>query len=129
MMPPAAAGLPPAVPDCLEPAMPTDVLVTLCTCPDDETAERIASALVAERLAACVNRLPGLTSVYLWQGRVERDKETLLLIKTTDARFAALARRLRELHPYELPEIIAIPVTKGLPEYLQWVSTCTSDDT
>lgn len=118
----------PAPPDSLERAMTTDVLVTLCTCPDDETAERIATALVSERLAACVNRIPGLTSVYLWQGRVERDRETLLLIKTTDARFAALASRLRELHPYDLPEILAVPVAKGLPEYLQWVSTCTSDD-
>ena len=109
--------------------MSAEILLALCTCPDDTTAEGIARTLVQERLAACVNRIPGLTSVYLWQGRVEQDRETLLLIKTTDARFAALASRLRALHPYDLPEIIAIPVTKGLPEYLQWVSTCTSDDT
>lgn len=107
--------------------MSAEILLALCTCPDDAVAEDIARALVHERLAACVNRIPGLTSVYRWQGRVEQDRETLLLIKTTDARFAALASRLRELHPYDLPEIIAIPVTKGLPEYLQWVSTCTSD--
>jgi len=105
-----------------------EVLLVFCTCPDEETAARIAEALVEERLAACVNRLPALTSVYLWQGKVERDAETLLLIKTADARFDALRARLCVLHPYELPEIIAVPVTRGLPAYLQWVSTCTATD-
>jgi len=108
--------------------MTTDVLLAFCTCPDEATATRIAEALVTERLAACVNRLPTLTSVYRWQGKIERDTETLLLIKTTDVRFDALCERLSDLHPYELPEIIATPVTKGLPEYLQWVSECTADD-
>jgi len=106
-----------------------EVLVVFCTCPDGETATEIAEVLVAERLAACVNRLPRLTSVYLWQGKVARDTESLLLIKTTRARFEALRWRLSELHPYELPEIIAIPVTLGLPAYLEWVSTCTASDT
>ena len=108
--------------------MASDVLLVFCTCPDEESGARIAEALVVERLAACVNRLPGLTSVYLWQGKVEHDSETLLLIKTTSARFDALRTRLCALHPYELPEVIAIPVTEGLPEYLQWVSTCTLVD-
>ncbi len=81
-----------------------------------------------ERLAACVDRLPALTSVYLWQDKVERNTETLLLIKTTNARFEALRARLCVLHPYELPEIIAMPVTKGLPAYLRWVTACTSVD-
>ena len=108
--------------------MTTDVLLAFCTCPDEATAVRIAETLVIERLAACVNRLPALTSVYLWRGKLESDTETLLLIKTTSARFDALCERLSELHPYELPEIIATQVTKGLPQYLQWVSTCTADD-
>ena len=108
--------------------MATDVLLVLCTCPDEATGADIAETLVRERLAACVNRLPGLISVYQWQGKLESDRETLLLIKTTDARFEALCERLGELHPYELPEIIATPVTKGLPRYLQWVSTCTAVD-
>lgn len=108
--------------------MTTDVLLVFCTCPDEATASRIAQALVTERLAACVSRLPGLSSVYLWQGKMENDTEVLLLIKTTNARFDALCERLRELHPYELPEIVATSATKGLPEYLQWVSTCTADD-
>ena len=108
--------------------MTSEVLLVLCTCPDEETGNRIAETLVVERLAACVNRLPGLLSIYQWQGKLERDTETLLLLKTTNARFDALRARLRALHPYDLPEIIAIPVTRGLPEYLRWVSTCTSAD-
>lgn len=103
------------------------VLLTLCTCPDDATAERIAATLVTEQLAACVNRVGGLLSIYRWQGAVDQASETLLLIKTTEARFPSLAERLRELHPYELPEIIAVPITNGLPEYLHWVSTCTAE--
>ncbi|MCG6861011.1 MAG: divalent-cation tolerance protein CutA, partial [Chromatiaceae bacterium] len=87
-----------------------------------------AETLVIERLSACVNRLPPLTSVYRWQDKVERDTEILLLIKTTKARFEALCTRLCELHPYELPEIIATSVAEGLPEYLRWVSTCTTAD-
>jgi len=103
------------------------VLLTLCTCPDDASAERIAATLVEERLAACVNRVSGLLSIYRWQDAVEHANETLLLIKTSEARFDALAERLRALHPYELPEVIAVPIAKGLPEYLQWVRTCTVD--
>jgi periplasmic divalent cation tolerance protein len=108
--------------------MDPNVLVTFCTCPDAETAERIAETLVRERLAACVNQIPGIRSVFLWQGKVEHEAEALLLVKTSAVRFPALAERLRELHPYELPEIIALPVTEGLPTYLQWVSTCTTPD-
>ena len=107
--------------------MATDVLLALCTCPDQAVANRVAEALVRERLAACVNQIAGVTSLYLWKGGLEQDSEILLLIKTTDARFDALAARLRELHPYELPEIVATPIGRGLPEYLQWVRTCTSE--
>lgn len=103
-----------------------DVLIVYCTCPDEATAAGIADTLVGERLAACVSRVPGVTSVYLWEEAVEHDTEVLLLIKTTAARFDSLRARLCELHPYELPEIIATQVTAGLPAYLQWVSTCTS---
>jgi len=100
----------------------------MCTCPDAESAGRIADVLVSEGLAACVNRLPGITSVYSWKGKIERDAEVLLLIKTAEARFNALSARLLELHPYDLPEIIAVPVADGLPEYLQWVCKCTNVD-
>jgi periplasmic divalent cation tolerance protein len=108
--------------------MSADVLIALCTCPDAAVGERIAEALVGEGLAACINTLPGITSVYLWEGKVQRDSEVLLLMKTTRARLAELTDRVRQLHPYELPEVIAVPVSGGLPDYLQWVITCTSPD-
>lgn len=108
--------------------MSADVLIALCTCPDAAVAGRIAEALVGEGLAACVSTLPGITSVYLWKGEVQRDSEVLLLIKTTQARLPELTGRVRQLHPYELPEVIAVPVSGGLPDYIQWVITCTSPD-
>ncbi len=105
--------------------MDQNQLVTFCTCPDRESAEGIATALVEERLAACVNLLPGLTSIYRWQDSVRREPECLLLIKSTAARFEALCSRLRALHPYEVPEIIALPVSHGDPAYLQWLTENT----
>ncbi len=97
------------------------VAVILCTCPDEETAARIAHKLVDEGLAACVNRLAGVVSTYRWQGRVEQDTEQLLVIKTAWARIEAIERRIGELHPYELPEVIAVPIDAGSEAYLQWV--------
>lgn len=102
------------------------VLLALCTCPDEATAARIARALVEERLAACVNRLPGVRSTYRWQGAVHDDAEVLLLIKTTTDRLPALRERLPALHPYELPELIAVEVAGGLPAYLDWVAAGAS---
>lgn len=99
-----------------------DILLCLTTCPDAASAERIAEALVAERRAACVNVLPGLRSIYRWQGAIERADEHLLLIKTTRAAWPALQARLLELHPYELPELLAVEPADGLPAYLQWVA-------
>jgi periplasmic divalent cation tolerance protein len=99
------------------------VLLAYCTCPDVASADRIARTLVAERLAACVNRLPGVQSTYRWQGAVEQADEVLLLIKTTTDRLDALTARLRTLHPYELPELVAVEVRAGLPAYLDWVAT------
>ena len=95
--------------------------VVLTTCGDPDTARRIASSLVEEGLAACVNILPAVWSVYMWEGEATRDEELLLLAKTDASRYAALERRLLELHPYELPEIIALPVAEGLESYLKWV--------
>ncbi len=102
-----------------------DVLICFCSCPDIATAGRIAEALVEERLAACVNVLPGLQSVYRWQGQIQRDTEVLLLIKTTRTRYPALQARLPQLHPYELPELLAVEAAAGLPAYLQWVAEST----
>lgn len=104
------------------------VLVCLSTCPDAASAAAIAEALVGERLAACVNQLPGLRSVYRWEGKVEHDEEVLLLIKTTPDRLAALTARLQALHPNELPELIAVEAAGGLAPYLSWVVEQTREN-
>jgi periplasmic divalent cation tolerance protein len=100
-------------------------LICLSTCPDAASADRIATALVEERLAACVNVLPGVRSTYRWEGQVRRDDEVLLIIKTTRDRIDALRQRLPDLHPYELPELIAVEAAGGLPAYLDWIATET----
>jgi periplasmic divalent cation tolerance protein len=107
-----------AVPETAE-----ETLVVLCACPNEETARGIAETLVQEHLAACVNRMAGVRSTYRWQGRIEDEPEVLLLIKTVRRRFEALELRLKALHPYDLPEIIALPVTAGSAQYLTWVAT------
>ena len=101
---------------------PDTPLLVLSTCPDEAVAERLARWLVAERLAACVNILPGLRSVYEWQGRVEEEGEVLLIIKTSAARYAELESRLAGEHPYEVPAILAVELSAGLPPYLQWLA-------
>ncbi|MES9966283.1 MAG: divalent-cation tolerance protein CutA [Sedimenticola sp.] len=107
--------------------MPTQTLLVHCTCPDQASAERIAGEVVDEGLAACVNILGSITSVYKWQGEQERSEEILLLIKTSRQGYRQLERKIVELHPYELPEIIAVPVEQGLPDYLHWVEQCTTE--
>ena len=99
-----------------------EALICYCTCPDAATAGRIATALVDERLAACVNMLPGVRSVYRWQGQVEAADEVLLLVKTTAEAYPALQDRVRALHPHELPELLAVEPAFGLPGYLSWVT-------
>jgi periplasmic divalent cation tolerance protein len=98
-----------------------DALVVFCTCENESQAQHIAEALVDARLAACVNILPPLQSIYRWQGKVERAEETLLLIKTVPERFIALRDRITELHTYETPEIIAVPVADGSQKYIAWL--------
>lgn len=97
-------------------------LVVVCTFPDVETARRIARQLVEERLVACGNLLPGTESIYRWKGAVETASETVVLFKTTQPVYPALQERLKALHPYEVPEIVALPIVAGLPEYLGWVA-------
>ena len=97
-------------------------LIILCTCPDPATAERIAETVVGERLAACVNIVPGLTSIYRWEGQIQRDAELLLLIKTRQAVYPLLEARIRELHPYQTPEIVALPIQTGSAAYLDWIA-------
>lgn len=100
---------------------PDDVRVALVTAPDDETARQLARTLVSERLVACVNCVPGVTSVYRWEGAVQEDAEVLLVLKTRADRVDALAGRVDELHPYDNPEVIWLPVLGGAPAYLAWV--------
>ena len=96
--------------------------LVLCTCPDTVVANRIARCLVEEKLAACVNLIPGITSVYSWQGKVESSSEVQLVIKTTAEMFEPLSLKIKELHPYEVPEIIALNIQQGDKHYLNWIS-------
>src|SRR3954452_6835684 len=100
-------------------------LLVLTNLPDRAAAERLADQLLERRLAACVNILAPCRSVYRWKGAVQHDEEHPLLVKTTSERYADLERAIRGAHPYELPEIVAVPIERGLPEYLQWVSAET----
>ena len=104
------------------------VVLVHCACPDAATADRLARALVAERLAACVSVLPGMRSTYRWEGAVEQNDEVLLLAKTTADRLPACTDRLHALHPYELPEVIAVEAAGGLAPYLAWVADETRPD-
>jgi periplasmic divalent cation tolerance protein len=99
----------------------TDKRVVLTTTPSEEEARKIARTLVSERLAACVNIIPKIESIYRGQDKVEEAREYLLLIKTTESAFPRLQEKLKELHSYELPECIALAMTAGSPRYLKWV--------
>jgi periplasmic divalent cation tolerance protein len=103
-----------------------DALLVLTNLPDPEMAEDLARVLIEERVAACVNILAPCTSVYRWNEAIEGASEVPVLIKTTRARYAALEAAIRRCHPYELPEIIAVPIERGLPGYLEWVATETA---
>jgi periplasmic divalent cation tolerance protein len=100
----------------------TEALVVLVTAPGAEKAAEIARAVVEERLAACGNVVPGLRSIYRWEGKVQDDQEALLVLKTTRARFDALRARVIALHPYEVPEVLALPVEAGSERYLAWIA-------
>jgi len=103
-----------------------DALLVISNLPDRASADRLAHLLIEERLAACVNVLSSCRSVYRWKGKVEDAEEFPVLIKTTRERYAALEAAIRKNHPYELPEIIALPLAAGLPAYLDWVAAETS---
>jgi periplasmic divalent cation tolerance protein len=105
-----------------------DVLLVLTNVPDEATAHAIARNVVERRLAACVNVLPAVRSIYQWEGKVEEASEVTMLIKSTPSGYADLEAAIREAHPYDVPEIIAVPVTAGLPAYLNWVVSETKRD-
>ncbi|MFC1747720.1 divalent-cation tolerance protein CutA [Pseudomonadota bacterium] len=96
--------------------------VILSTCPDKETAKQISESLLTKDLAACINILPGVESIYKWKEQIECDQEFLLIIKTQTDAYPAVEKTILELHPYELPEIIAVPLANGLPAYLSWIT-------
>jgi periplasmic divalent cation tolerance protein len=102
--------------------MANKVLLALSTFPDRETAQRVSNQLITEKFAACANILPAVESIYRWKGKTETGNETLVFFKVSEDRQSAFQEKLRSLHPYEVPEIIFIPVSSGLPEYLRWVA-------
>ena len=103
----------------------TGELIVFVTVPSRADGERIADALVGEQLAACVNLVGPIRSIYRWQGEICRDDEHLLLIKTTQERFAALEARVKALHTYDLPEVVAVPIAAGSDAYLAWIRSVT----
>ena len=104
----------------------SEFLVVYITTPPGEEAQRLAGALVQEKLAACVNRIAGVESTYTWEGRVERDTEDLLIVKTRADLFDRLKERVQALHGYDVPEIIAVPIVQGSESYLEWITACLS---
>lgn len=97
-------------------------MVIFCACPDNKTARTIANKLIESRLAACVNIIPGIESIYTWKNKVETSQEHLLLIKTTKDAYEKLEATIKKNHPYECPEVIALPIQQGIKEYLHWLN-------
>jgi periplasmic divalent cation tolerance protein len=114
--------LPPGSIDPNQRLMAEEAVVVFTTFPDQDTARRIVRALVEERLIACGNLVPSVESIYRWKGEMETSNEVFAVLKTEQARYAALEGRLKELHPYEVPECIMVRVRDGLPDYLRWVT-------
>lgn len=106
----------------------SEAMLVLTTCANAAEAEGLADMLVEARLAACVNRIDGVASAYRWQGRVEHDRESLLLIKTTKDRYEALERAIRERSSYELPEVVAVRLAAGSPAYVEWIDAAVQSE-
>lgn len=118
----AAAGFAGEKRQFLPDAMADQILLALSTFPDAETARQISNELVAEKLVACANILPGIESIYRWKEKIETGNETLVFFKVSENRYEQFQDKLRSLHPYEVPEIISVKIDNGLPEYLSWVA-------
>jgi periplasmic divalent cation tolerance protein len=108
--------------------MTIEAIVVFLTAPSREEAERLAEMLVSKRLAACVQIMPEMQSVYRWQGKVERQQEVLLIAKTVSSKFAEIEREVSTLHSYQTPEIMAFPVTAGARQYLDWLSASVGEE-
>lgn len=108
---------------------PDDVAIVLVTGPDRPTLRALSRTLVEERLIACANVVDGVTSIFRWKGAIEEDAEALAILKTTARRLEAVERRVRELHPYDVPEVLALPADRGSEPYLAWVRDCVRDVT
>lgn len=106
--------------------MSSEALLVMTTCGNAEEAARLAEALVESRLAACVSRLEGIVSTYRWESKVQQDEEVLVLVKTTPDCYEALEKMILQLTSYELPEILAVPVQRGSPDYLKWLAASVS---
>jgi periplasmic divalent cation tolerance protein len=120
----APAGILPSRPSRHENSanpMTEKYILVLCTCPEDVVASRIGTTLVEEHLASCVSRLSRMVSTYWWKGKMETDTEALLMIKTSERLLPRLSKRIEELHPAELPEVITLPITGGSERYLEWL--------
>ncbi|MDR0997206.1 MAG: divalent-cation tolerance protein CutA [Zoogloeaceae bacterium] len=103
----------------------TQACLVFTSLPDEASAFAVSEALIERRLAVCVSRLPGISSTYRWEGKIERAEEVALIIKTTQEQYPALEKAIIDLHPYDLPEILAVPVSQALPAYLTWMGTET----
>lgn len=106
--------------------MSQDYRMVFCSCPSYEIGQEIATKIVEAKLAACVNIIPGLTSIYSWEGKIETSSEVLLLIKTTEKVYSQLEKSLIHLHPYDCPEIIGVPIEQGNKGYLEWIKQAIS---
>ena len=106
----------------------TDAIVAFCTCSDTEVGHSLAKTLVTEQWAACVNILPGIQSVYVWNDSLCTDDEVLLIIKTTNQKWSGLQEQVKALHPYDCPELIKLSIEDGLPDYLAWLKAQTPSD-
>ena len=104
-----------------------DYLLVISTCPNQDVAKQLAGKIIDEHLAACVNILPNIVSVYKWQGSMEESSESMMLIKSTKQQYENLQSLIVEEHPYELPEVIAVPISGGLPEYLAWINNVINE--
>ncbi len=107
--------------------MTSDIVFVLTTCPDEESARRLADLLLDRRLAACVSQLPAMVSHYEWEGRREHSSEVQLIVKTRADLYGGVEACLLDAHPYELPEIVALPIERGLPAYLEWIAAATPE--